>query len=73
MESFPFYLDSTGQRQFAGGQDDWRSAAQVADQCLEFLQDVDEELVADEPRSCYNCRLRRWTARSFTCMGDGFF
>jgi hypothetical protein len=28
---------------------------------------VEEELVADDPRSCYNCRHRRWTAASFAC------
>jgi hypothetical protein len=32
-----------------------------------FHPDVEEEQVADEDRSCYNCRYRRWTAASFVC------
>ena len=27
-----------------------------------------DEWVADEIRSCYNCRARRWTAASFVCL-----
>jgi len=64
-----FCVDSNGLRQFTGGQEDWQSAALSAAHCQEFLPDVEEELVADDPRSCYNCRLRRWTASSFACMG----
>jgi len=65
-----FYVDSNGHRQFTGGQEDWQSAALLAARCQEFLPDVEEELVADDPRSCYNCRLRRWTTGSFTCTGQ---
>ena len=50
------------------GQEDWAAAADVAEKCSTFVPDVEEEQVADEPRSCYNCRYRRWTARSFLCM-----
>lgn len=46
----------------------WSEAASEARNCNAFLDDVEEEMVADEPRSCYNCRYRRWTAYSFICL-----
>ncbi|HZV82279.1 MAG TPA: hypothetical protein VFF53_08935 [Geobacteraceae bacterium] len=64
-----FSIDPNGQKQFLGGHEDWQSAALLAAHCQKFLPDVEEELVADDPRSCYNCRLRRWTVSSFTCTG----
>lgn len=64
-------IDQDGHKQFAGGQEDWQVAALTAALCGLFLPDAEEELVADELRSCYNCRQRRWTASSFTCMGQG--
>ena len=64
-----FYHGKNGLREFSGGHEDWTGAARLAAGCRQFHPDVEEELVADEPRSCYNCRLRRWTARSFTCTG----
>ncbi|WP_246559399.1 hypothetical protein [Citrifermentans pelophilum] len=57
--------------EFAGGQEDWRGAALLAATCPGFSFDVEEELVADDARSCYNCRYRRWTRLSFTCMQAG--
>jgi hypothetical protein len=71
MEFAMFFINQHGQRQFTGGHEEWQGAAQAADRCLQFHQDVEEELVADEPRSCYNCRLRRWTADSFACTAAG--
>jgi hypothetical protein len=50
------------------GTNDWAGAAHIAGTCSHFTPDVEEELVAEEPRSCYNCRYRRWTAASFTCQ-----
>lgn len=58
----------TGEREFLPGRDNWSAAALAARDCAGFVLDVDEELVADEPRSCYNCRYRRWSANSFTCQ-----
>ena len=60
--------DQTGARAFSGGKESWELAAVVAMACGYFTVDVDEEMVADEERSCYNCRYRRWTATSFTCQ-----
>ena len=60
-------IDQNGYKQFAGGHEDWQGAALMAAVCGRFIPDVEEELVADDPRSCYNCRLRRWTATSFAC------
>ena len=53
---------------FAAGQSAWADAALAARQCSYFRPDDEDEWVADEPRSCYNCRYRRWTPQSFTCM-----
>ncbi len=60
-----------GTGEFIGGKDDRPGAAGVAGNCRYFRTDVEEELVADEPVSCYNCRYRRWTADSFTCLKQG--
>jgi hypothetical protein len=67
-----WHIDLSGTKTFAGGQENWRDAALLADRCRQFHPDVEEELVADEPRSCYNCRLRRWTAESFACTAAIF-
>ena len=57
-----------GTREFLAGKADWTAAAREAQECDAFREDVEEEIVADELRSCYNCRFRRWTASSFMCM-----
>lgn len=62
------YLEKQWEKEFPGGKNDWTGAVQVAVNCPEFRTDVEDELVADAPRSCYNCRYRRWTALSFTCL-----
>jgi hypothetical protein len=53
---------------FGLGRESWAEAADIAEKCSSFVSDVEEEQIADEARSCYNCRYRRWTARSFFCM-----
>lgn len=62
-------VDQKGAREFALGKESWGAAAGAALDCLSFFADVDEELVAEDERSCYNCRYRRWSASSFTCLG----
>jgi len=57
-----------GETEFTGGRQDWVQAADIARSCPEFLLDYEDELVADEETSCYNCRFRRWTERTFVCM-----
>ena len=56
---------------FPAGKEDWTGAARTAARCAAFRPDAEEELVAEEPCSCYNCRYRRWTAASFTCVASG--
>jgi hypothetical protein len=63
--------DQTGAAAFNGGKENWSVAAAVAAACTWFVADVDEEMVADDERSCYNCRYRRWTAASFNCLKGG--
>ena len=57
-----------GQNEFSGGKEDFTGAAAIACSCLEFVPDDSDEWVADEARSCYNCRARRWTRDSFICL-----
>ena len=61
--------DERGGREFAQGLEGWTAAAGLASQCRAFDPDVEEEQVAEEERSCYNCRFRRWSRASFTCLG----
>jgi hypothetical protein len=60
--------DPKGAREFIAGKESWAAAAGTALECPGFVGDVEEEQIADEPRSCYNCRYRRWSATSFTCL-----
>lgn len=63
------WLDNKhGQREFRHGQEAYALAVDQAEFCREFSPDVEDEWTADDERSCYNCRLRRWTATSFLCM-----
>ena len=60
--------DEDGPKVFTAGRLAWGAAAGEARRCRGFRPDDEDEWVADEPCSCYNCRYRRWTAQSFTCQ-----
>ena len=60
-------INSKGEKEFSRGKKDWKAAVSAAEKCGFFKSDVEEELVADEPISCYNCRYRKWTVSSFIC------
>ena len=47
--------------------EEWTTAARIAGLCSEFRPDVEEEQIADTPRSCYNCRYRRWSHATIDC------
>lgn len=49
---------------------DWTGAARIAANCTAFQPDEEDEQVADEAISCYNCRYRRWTIAAFTCCKE---
>ncbi|MDD2422089.1 MAG: hypothetical protein PHC60_05370 [Heliobacteriaceae bacterium] len=51
-----WFVNSKGEIEFWGGQEDWVRAARFAANCPAFALDGEEELVAEETRSCYNCR-----------------
>jgi|GEM_PF-488287 len=57
-------------RLFSFGREAYGMAAQAARACSVFLADEEDEWAADEERSCYNCRYRRWTQESFVCMAS---
>jgi hypothetical protein len=57
-----------GVRVYRAGKNDWAGAALAAENCAVFHEDVEEEIVADDLKSCYNCRFRRWTEASFACF-----
>lgn len=60
-------INDNGKREFSGGKEDWEAAAHIAQECPGFKPDDEDEMVADEAISCYNCRYRRWTIKSFVC------
>lgn len=62
-----WHINTKGEKEFAGGNNDPEGAAREAEKCLSFKADDEDERVADEPVSCYNCRYRRWLAESFIC------
>ncbi len=47
--------------------EEWLTAARIADRCSDFAADVEEEQIADDACSCYNCRYRRWSLASIVC------
>ena len=62
------WIEEEGKTVFSGGKQAYADAARAAAACALFKEDCEEELAADEARSCYNCRYRRWTRNSFVCM-----
>ena len=54
----------------APGRNDWAGAARIAALCETFHPDEEDEQVADELLSCFNCRYRRWTVASFSCCKE---
>ncbi|MGB5156876.1 hypothetical protein [Desulfobacterium sp. N47] len=61
-------INSHRQKEFTGGNDNWEMAAETAANCTFFVPDDEDEQIADDPISCYNCRKRRWTSESIVCM-----
>lgn len=47
--------------------DDWQRGHEIAINCSEFRQDVEEEWLAEEIISCYNCRYRRFIGSGIQC------
>ena len=62
------FRTENGKAVFTGGKTAYDEAAAVAQTCPAFAEDCEEECTAEEARSCYNCRYRRWTKDSFVCM-----
>lgn len=60
-------INKKGEKEFIGGKEDYRNAAKEAENCPYFKMDDEDELVADEIYSCYNCQFRRWTPTTFIC------
>ena len=60
-------MNDKGEREFSRGKEDWAAAASIAEACSSFKPDDEDEMVADEAISCYNCLYRRWTVKSFVC------
>ena len=58
-----------GNPSFLYGREGFAEAAACAETCGCFLPDDEDEQMADEPISCYNCKRRRWTREGFECLG----
>jgi len=65
-----WFRNDSGARLFTGGLDNYPAAAIAAAACGSFRADDEDEQCAEEPLSCYNCRYRRWTVESFTCLAE---
>jgi hypothetical protein len=66
-----WHINDKGEHEFSKGKEDWKAAARIAEGCPEFKTDDEDEMIADEPVSCYNCQYRRWTVESFVCYKKG--
>ncbi|MFA6941242.1 MAG: hypothetical protein WCQ54_09730 [Clostridiaceae bacterium] len=53
--------------EFTGSKEDYDIAGKISKECKYFKLDDEDELVSDEEISCFNCRYRRWSIKSFTC------
>lgn len=60
-------INERGEQVFAEGRSAWSAAAKQANLCPAFQADDEDEWVADQLVSCYNCVFRRWTRDSFIC------
>jgi len=60
-------INEKGENEYSGGNEDWAAVARIAEECSHFRADDEDEMVADEAVSCYNCLYRRWTIKSFVC------
>lgn len=65
-----FFLNSQMKLEFKHGKTAWIEASKAAILCKNFCEDDEDEQVADDVISCYNCRYRRWTINSFVCYKD---
>lgn len=68
MKETWFEANKRNHLEYQGGQEDWETVHQIAKSCKTFLMDDEDECVSDLDPSCYNCKYRRWTSKSFTCM-----
>ena len=65
-----WHISERGESEYAGSKEDWQAVARIAAYCAMFKPDDEDELVADELVSCYNCLYRRWTVASFVCLNS---
>lgn len=42
----------------------------MAKSCREFQMDVEDEVIYENLKTCYNCRFRRWIPNGFSCFKD---
>jgi hypothetical protein len=61
-------INNKGEKVFSLGKEAWQEAVELANICKHFSSDDEDEWVSEKQRSCYNCRYRRWTPESFTCL-----
>jgi hypothetical protein len=65
----PFFsISPKGDWIFLYGSDAPEKAAACARNCPVFSRDHEDECIADEEVSCYNCKWRRWNMKGFTCL-----
>ena len=62
---------ATNEWEFIANHNQSLLAAGWAGNCPNFSLDDDDECVAEETVSCLNCRYRKWTQDSFSCLKMG--
>lgn len=65
-----YFIKEKGNIYFTEGKDNQVVSRQVAENCNDFVKDVEEEMVDEVDLSCYNCLFRRWTRDTFMCMKE---
>lgn len=63
-----FWVMKEGRKVFLGGFYEYEKAALLASHCVSCKPDSEDEQMAEEEVSCYNCRYRRWIQDGFECL-----
>ncbi|MEQ8198181.1 MAG: hypothetical protein ABRQ27_09275 [Clostridiaceae bacterium] len=65
-----WFVNDSKQIEFSGGKNNWEETIEQASKCSFFKYDVEDEIIEEDVKSCYNCRFRRWTEKSFVCLSS---
>lgn len=64
------WIYKDGKKLFKGNHTDYAIVGELAQKCLNFCPDDEDEQVDDQELSCFNCIFRRWSEKSFYCLSE---